>query len=102
MLPMTVALSTSPSPANLPDVTDTVAPTRSRLSTSVTESVGDRGVVAPSVKETLVVVAATVGGSLTAVMSIVLVAVPVLLVLLPSFTVQTTVRVGLEQKSAGL
>ena len=78
-VPDVLADSTSPSPAKVPPATDTVAPTRPTLSTSVTDSVGEIAVVAPSVKATLAA-AATLGASLIAVMAIVLVAVLVLFV----------------------
>src|ERR1700739_3453632 len=104
MLPRTVALSTSPSPANVPVVIDTVAPASSRLSGSDTDTAFDSTAGPPlSVKCALVATFEKAGGALIAVMAIVLVAVPLVTALpLLSNTVQVTVRAGSEPKSVGL
>src|SRR5262245_18135769 len=97
-------LSTSPSPANLPVVIDTVAPASVRLSGSDTDAAPD-STTAPafSVNCALVATLANVGGSLTPVRLIVLVAVPEVAVPpLLSTTVQVTRRVGSDPKLVGL
>ena len=102
-VPAVLKPSTSPSPANLPVVIDTVAPTRSRLSGSVTVARLDSTTgVGPSVN-CAPGAALNVGASLTAVTLIVEVAVETLLLLaVPSSTVHVTVRVGEDPKSVGL
>src|SRR5262249_12648261 len=102
MLPVAVADRMSPAPANAPAVIATVAPARLMLSTSLTVGVGESAVVAPWVNETRGSAAVTVGASLTAVMSIVEVALPVLLLVALSVIVHVTVRVGSEPNRVGL
>ena len=95
LVPPTPAASTSPSPAK-PPVTATVAPTRSRLSGSVTAS-APASVTAPpsSVKAAFGATLLKVGASLRAVMSMVVVELPVSWVEpLSSTTVHTTVRLA--------
>ena len=92
-VPATLAESTSPSPAKPPPTIWTVALARSRLSGSVTESVGDSGSVLPSVKPAVAVSEAAAGASLTAVRWTVVVA-AALAMLKSSFTTQVMVRVG--------
>ena len=96
-VPIVEVASTSPSPANVPPATFTVALVMPRLSGSVTVTDGDSVTVCPSVKATVPAVAVSVGGSLTAVM----LSVEVTTVLrlnepLPSLSCQVTVRVVLE------
>src|ERR1043166_3789225 len=97
------AASTSPSPAKVPPASDTVALVRFSLSGSLTVTFDESTTVpAFSTNDTEASVPASVGGSLIAVMSIVLVAERVLLLPLLSVIGQVTVRVGSEAKSVGL
>jgi hypothetical protein len=91
LVPAVLVASTSPSPANLPAVIDTVALSRSRLSGSLTVRDGDRVTAPPfSVYDTLAATPDRVGGSFT--LRIVTVVVCAVAVALPSLTVQVTVR----------
>src|SRR5262249_604602 len=99
-VPETFAASTSPSPAKVPPVIDTVAPGSFRLSGSVTVTVGDRLTVAVDAATIDDATFDNVGGSLTLVMLMNevtgVLASPAL-----SVMVQVTVRVALEPKSVG-
>ena len=97
------AASTSPSPANVPPVTATVAPVSVRLSGSATVSDGDSVTVLLSVNATWAAWPVSVGASLTAVTLMVVVCAALRLnEPLPSLTTQVTVRVGSEPKLVGL
>src|SRR2546423_385632 len=95
-------LAASTSPAKAPPVIATVALASVMPSGSLTDAVGARVTAAPfSVKDTLPA-PASVGASLIAVTPMVVVAVAMVLLALPSLIVQVTVRVGLEPKFVGL
>src|SRR5271155_2992548 len=96
LVPVVVAANTSPSPANVPAAIDTVAPARSRLSGSDTVTLGDNVSTVDGTAVTAATTPPSAGGSLTAVMLPVEVAVPVELLAPPSLSVQVTVRVGAE------
>src|SRR5215471_2097278 len=104
LVPVVLAASTSPSPTNVPLPIDTVALATLTSSGSLTTNVLD-SVVGPacsSVYCAVVAPLANVGASLTLVMLMVDVAVPMLLPPpLSSTTVQVTVRLGSEPKSVG-
>src|ERR1051325_8512305 len=96
-------VSTSPSPENLPPLTETVALATVRLSGSDSVIADDSVTLVLTAKATAVVWFDSVGGSSTAVMLMVVVAVALrLLVAPPSFTTQGTGRGRLGPKSAGL
>src|SRR6202035_5410895 len=103
MLPVGVAASTSPSPVNVPVVIETVAPTRLRLSGSLTEAALDSTTApAPCVKCAPVATFDSVGGSFTLVTPMVVVtAVLRLLELPPLLSTQVTVRAGSAPKPVG-
>src|SRR5262249_24622453 len=95
LVPATLARSTSPSPGNAPPVIATVALARVALSGSETATVGDSVTAGPFSVKDASVVPASVGGSFTAVMLIVVVDTELrLLEPLPSLSSQVTVRVG--------
>src|SRR5262249_22530321 len=98
LVPVVLAERTSPSPAKLPPVMDTVALARFRLSGSATVTLGESTTDAPfSVNDTEAAVPASVGGSLSAPMLPVGVATELrLLEPLPSLSSHVTVRVGFE------
>jgi hypothetical protein len=110
---MTVPLvwpeTSSVSPANAPPVIDTVALARSRLSGSLTVTVGDNvvGSACSSVHDATVVPSASVGGSLTLVtVSVVVligefVSLPPFRVPLGSCTCHVMLRVGFEPSRSG-
>ena len=103
LVPVVSKASTSPSPANVPPVTDTVAPVSDRLSGSATASVGDSVAVLLSVNATWADWLVTVGASLTAVsVTVVVWGVLVLNEPLPSSSTQTTSWLVTEPKSVGL
>src|ERR1051325_9460640 len=96
-------VSTSPSPENLPPLTETVALATVRLSGSDTVIEGDSVTLVLTANGTAVVWFDTVGGSSTAVMLMVVVATLLrLLVEETSSTTQVTVRLGFDVKSSGL
>src|SRR5258708_3226921 len=102
LVPPTVAASTSPSPANVPPVIDTVAFVSVRLSGSDTASDGDTVTVCPLAKDTSVATLLRLGGSLPLVMDSVSVTVVLkLLDALPSLSAQVMVRLGNEPKFVG-
>src|ERR1051325_5202050 len=101
-VPETSAVSTSPSPANVPPVIATVAPASARLSGSDTVTDGDNVTGDPFSVNDALTAPASVGASFTAVMLTTDVTLLVALLALPSLSVQVTVRVGAEPKSSGL
>src|ERR1043166_991935 len=94
-VPATLAESTSPSPAKVPPVIDTVAFAILRLSGSDTDNVGESCTVLPSRNDNVGVTEVSIGASLIAVMLTVVVA-AALPTLKSSFTTQVIVRVGSE------
>ena len=101
LVPATVALSTSPSPANVPPVIFTVALVRFGLSKSVTVMAGDSVVVLPWVKAIVAATLLSVGG-MSAMSTVVVTGALRLNEPEPSLSTQLTVRVGLEPKLFGL
>src|SRR5262249_46338247 len=93
LVPIVVAASTSPSPANVPPVIATVALTSVRLSGSDTNNAGDT-VTVGWVTATNAVTLESAGGLLTATMLMVSLAVAMLLLAVPSLTVHWALRVG--------
>src|SRR5438128_8716220 len=96
LVPEVVAASTSPSPAKAPPVTETVAPTRPRLSMSLIATPGDSATgEPPSVNDAVAATPDSTGGSLTGTMlSVVVWGTDTLFDAVPSSTVHATVRVG--------
>src|SRR5215469_12388746 len=101
LVPEVEAASTSPSPAKAPAVIATVALWSLALSGSETAAAPDRVTAALFSVKLAFVVPVSVGGSLIAVTLIVVVAVVVALLALPSLSVHTTVRAGFEPKLVG-
>src|SRR5215475_5318752 len=100
MLPVGVALSTSPSPAKVPPKIFTVALDRFGLSRSVTVMAGDSVVVLPWVKAMVAATLLRLGGTFA--MSTVVVTGPLRLnEPEPSLSTQVTVRVLLAPKLFG-
>src|ERR1043166_7029922 len=100
-VPPTLAESTSPSPAKLPPVMETVALTKLALSKSVTVMLGDIVVVLPWVNANEETTDVSVGGS-CAILMVVVAALLRLNELPPSLRTQVTVRVGLALPLLGL
>src|SRR5262249_14781087 len=97
LVPATLAASRSPSPANAPPVTCTVAPASVRLSGSDTDAAGATVSVWPAVNDAVEGTPASVGASLTAVTArVVVCGALVLFDALPSSAVHTIVRVAFE------
>src|SRR5262249_15127401 len=101
LVPVVVAASTSPSPANVPPVICTVALAILLLSASVIVTLVDRVNVLVGLLTIDEATPASVGASLTLTMLMVEVVLPVALLALPSLSVQVTVRVRNDPKSAG-
>src|SRR5215831_16051762 len=102
-VPVVFAGSTSPSPANVPPAIFTVAPAQVVLSGSDTVTPGDSVIDAAFSVKLALVATVSVGGSLTAVMLIVVVVTALrLLEPEPSLSSHVTVRVGSAPKLVGL
>src|SRR5262249_12784799 len=102
VVPAVLVGRASPSRAEAPLATDAVGPTRPKLSTSGTERGGGRTGCAPCGNDTGGSVSWWARGTCAAGMSIGMAAVPIVLVAVPSLTVQTAVRLGLAPKLVGL